>query len=320
MFSYEKFDLIVQERFAQKLLIFDEDRQKIFSWFNGKLLEIGTYSSRDRKTCINLQVNNKSHRFPIERAAWIYYYGIPDKNKVVQKIEPTSLSFKDNLKLVDFVHPNRIRVRFTEPEINYIKDNLAIKTIAEISTELNRSDKSVSVKIRNLGFQKTGQKHRIWRIEEDTELKRLYAKNVDINLISKKLNRTIPSIRLRARRILKINRVESRTLKPSITRIHNFYSAIKEKLHAKTLNCKCCLCSYDLTIDLHHIDGNNKNHHISNIASLCPNHHREVELGYHKEKKLYAIWWRVYPGGRKSEIMNNLNEISKKAQHNYEKK
>jgi hypothetical protein len=64
-------------------------------------------------------------------------------------------------------------------------------------------------------------------------------------------------------------------------------------------------------MDLHHIDLNRKNNHISNISTLCPNHHAEVTYGEHKEEQLYAIWWRVYKDGSFGEVKNNLNFINK---------
>ena len=41
----------------------------------------------------------------------------------------------------------------------------------------------------------------------------------------------------------------------------------------------CCICKdFNKTnIVVHHIDGNNKNHVISNLAVLCPDHHDMVE-------------------------------------------
>jgi len=75
---------------------------------------------------------------------------------------------------------------------------------------------------------------------------------------------------------------------------------------------KCCLCSYDKHVDLHHIDGNRDNDNEDNIASLCPNHHREVEAGEHDGVKLSCIWWRVYSDGTTSDVIQTQTEAGVK--------
>ena len=93
---------------------------------------------------------------------------------------------------------------------------------------------------------------------------------------------------------------------------NNFYLSFKNANQRGTIKSKCCLCDYDKYIDIHHIDKNNKNNHISNMSTLCPNHHREVSHGEHSEKFLYAIWQRKYSDGSLGEKHNNLKEIKSK--------
>lgn len=52
---------------------------------------------------------------------------------------------------------------------------------------------------------------------------------------------------------------------------------------------KCLLCDWKETIEVHHLDENNKNNKISNLAPLCPNHHSLVHTSDHKKEILRKI-------------------------------
>lgn len=56
----------------------------------------------------------------------------------------------------------------------------------------------------------------------------------------------------------------------------NRYRTICFQYHEK----KCCICDFDLVIDVHHIDGNRNNNSPSNLVPLCPNHHRIIHSKY----------------------------------------
>ena len=48
---------------------------------------------------------------------------------------------------------------------------------------------------------------------------------------------------------------------------------------------KCMCCGWDeddRILEVHHIDENRKNSHISNLCLLCPTCHRKITLGYYK--------------------------------------
>jgi hypothetical protein len=46
---------------------------------------------------------------------------------------------------------------------------------------------------------------------------------------------------------------------------------LKAEMIIKSSNC-CCICQTPF-IHAHHVDGNNKNNTLDNLAPLCPNHH-----------------------------------------------
>lgn len=90
--------------------------------------------------------------------------------------------------------------------------------------------------------------------------------------------------------------------------------SLKQTIRRGTSRSQCCLCDYSKYIDLHHIDGDNSNHIVQNIASLCPNHHREVENGDHTDKELYCLWWRVYSDGSLTDRYDNIEEIGERCE------
>lgn len=48
----------------------------------------------------------------------------------------------------------------------------------------------------------------------------------------------------------------------------------------KKINDGCCeVCGYKLVLHGHHIDGDRKNNHYSNLILLCPNHHYLIHEG-----------------------------------------
>lgn len=44
---------------------------------------------------------------------------------------------------------------------------------------------------------------------------------------------------------------------------------------------KCCVCGWDLIVEVHHFDGNKTNNSPNNLIPLCPNHHQL----WHSNKK-----------------------------------
>lgn len=50
----------------------------------------------------------------------------------------------------------------------------------------------------------------------------------------------------------------------------NNYRTVCFSYHKK----ECCICGFNLIVDVHHLNGNNQDNRPSNLIPLCPNHHR----------------------------------------------
>jgi DNA-binding CsgD family transcriptional regulator len=195
---------------------------------------------------------------------------------------------------------------WTDIEINDLKNLYIIKSWCELAKHFNRPERSIRLKIKNLGLPDKIKRCDLWTEKENNNLIDLYNKKYKNNIIAQKLNRTERAVKVHLNRlgIARNSSLERRDLSHN-----NFYISLRHSLSLKTSGGRCCLCNYNLFIDLHHIDGNRNNHKINNIASLCPNHHREVERGMHKDKELYCIWWRIYPDNIIGDIFNNKQFI-----------
>jgi hypothetical protein len=47
---------------------------------------------------------------------------------------------------------------------------------------------------------------------------------------------------------------------------------------------QCAICGWDKSVDVHHIDGNNKNNDPKNLIPLCANHHRLTVMLEYKDE------------------------------------
>jgi len=57
----------------------------------------------------------------------------------------------------------------------------------------------------------------------------------------------------------------------------------------KNLTKECILCGFSKIVDLHHLDENNKNNNLTNLISLCPNHHKMLHDFRYKEEILNKL-------------------------------
>ena len=101
--------------------------------------------------------------------------------------------------------------------------------------------------------------------------------------------------------------IYGKVIKMDKTDKNNFYSALKNAKNRGSVSLYCCLCDSGEPYkycSIHHIDENRDNNHISNIATLCPNHHAEVHGSDHVGEILYAKWDRVHHGNIISQNTN----------------
>jgi 5-methylcytosine-specific restriction endonuclease McrA len=77
--------------------------------------------------------------------------------------------------------------------------------------------------------------------------------------------------------------------------LHSHYQSFKLKIRLidegiKKHECEVCGISSwrekELSLELHHKDGNRTNHHISNLALLCPNCHSQTDTFRSKNRKI----------------------------------
>lgn len=47
---------------------------------------------------------------------------------------------------------------------------------------------------------------------------------------------------------------------------------------------ECCLCGWNLSVDVHHVNENHDDNRIENMVPLCANHHRVIHMNEYKEK------------------------------------
>lgn len=257
---------------------------------------------------MSLLISGKSIRYPVCRVIWINTNKEIPEGYIITHCDKNQLNNQlDNLQMEVYKDRKYNPLRWSEKDVEWLKQNRISMSLPQLAECLGRSIKSVRHKIKNIGMPLKRKKWREWTEEEDQKLTGCYKKHMSVNDIAAVLNRSINSVRLRANRILKAYR--SDTHLQNVFRSKNFYTSLKQTICRGTSGAQCCLCDYFNHVDLHHIDGDNENHVISNIASLCPNHHREVENKEYLDEELYCVWWRVYSDGSLTDRIDNRKEV-----------
>lgn len=250
--------------------------------------------------------NGKTHSAQLARLIWLAAGNdIADDMILCHKDGNTYNNRIDNLFLDSrkIIFPKA----WTEKETKILIQNCKKYSYEKLHKMLpTRSIKAIRHKVKNISIKKEYKK-RAWTKTEDKKLIELANLQLSIKEIASILHRSLNSIYMRANRICHVKiKKQALKLKPNE---NNFYRHIKQGKIRGSTKVKCCICGYDKHVHLHHIDGNNTNHHISNIASLCPNHHSEVEDGEHSNVQLYCIWKRISRDGSCTEYMNNIENI-----------
>lgn len=273
----------------------------------GNRIAIG-YKTKQGYYLFSFIYERKSCQYFVSRAIYLSHYKYIEKGYVVyNKDDNQNNNSLENLDLKISNRRYNSKVKFwNKKDEQFVIENFKKMSYKNIGKILGRSEKAIKHKVKNLSFEK-GLNRRRWTKEEDKLLIKIYKTKKSIKEMEEIMNRTGNSIRLRASRLFKAYRNDS--LLRDILSINNFYAASKGASQRGSLGMKCCLCDYAKYMHLHHIDFNRSNNHISNISTLCPNHHMEVSHGEHKDKRLYAIWWRIYKDGSIGKIKNNLDYI-----------
>lgn len=302
----DNLDKIVLDRISHKQIVVNAERGGICGVrtdITGSRVPIGYIVGQDAK--FTLQKDNRRFCYHVNRAVYLSVHGSVPEGKIVYNIDgDVRNNAIDNLGL-KLPKKKNTKIRFwTEKELKFLKENYLTLSYEEISKKVNRSVKAVRNKVKQMKCPPKPCRVKRWSKEDDKKLKKLYCDNTktmkDIALI---MDRGLNSIYLRVNKYLLL-RGRSRPLKD--LNEDNFYTSFKRANQRGTVWSKCCMCNYSKYIELHHIDGDNLNHHVLNIATMCSKHHTEVENGEHKGKPLYAIWRRVNRDGWKGELKNNL--------------
>lgn len=309
MIQAEKYDKIIMEKIQNGELEIDPSMGKIYGKMiddNGKRKEIGYFNYSCKK--FTFITNGRSYIYPCNRAIYLFVNKTIPKNHVVFNIDNNPDN--NNVKNLDIkcVNGRYFYVKaWSEEETLKLKKIYKEKSYQELSDIFGRSIKSIRHAIKNLSLSKSDNRKK-WTKEDDKKLLEAYGNPlITIKSIAQSLNKSESSIRLRANRLGNIYRSDKH-LQEKLNS-DNFYLSFKGANQRGSIKTQCCLCNYEKYIELHHIDGNNRNHNISNIATLCPNHHAEVTGGEHKDKILYSIWQRKYSDGNIGEKHDNLSEV-----------
>jgi len=303
-------DKIVLSEIDKKTIVINANSGMIYGVrkdINGNRCPIG-YIIKD-KARFTLAYNRRNYAYYVNRAIFLSVnLAVPEGMEVYNIDGNIKNNSIDNLGLKKPFRKNT-RIRFwTDEEINFLKSNYEIMSNENIAEKLDRSIKAVRNKIAQIKLPSKLHKKRNWTKGEDEKLKKLYDdRTKTLKDISSIMDRSMNSIYLRINRYFKF-RGRCKRLKD--LNYNNFYTSFKQANQRGTIKSKCCLCEYCKYIDLHHIDEDRKHNHISNIATLCPNHHTEVTYGEHKEEQLYAIWQRIDRDGSEGDLKNNLDMVN----------
>lgn len=255
--------------------------------------------------------DNRCYRYYVNRAIYLYVHKKIPKGQVVYNKDKDNKNNSIYNLILGYPQRRQSIVKFwNDEETQFLKDNYKKMSQQQIADKLNRSVKAIRHRVPLIKLPPKELNRRYWTVEEDEKLKMLYKNSkMSAKEIAKIMGKTEVSVKMRARRFLNLYRSD-----PHLRNLYekSFYTSFKGANQRNSLRGKCCLCDYDKYIELHHLDGNRKNNHISNIATFCPNHHTEVSHGEHKDKLLYAIWQRKYKDGSLGELKNNLKFIEEK--------
>lgn len=281
---------------------------------NDNLQKVGYLGYDGKHLLFRATENDNRYSCYVCRAIYLSVHGhIPQNYEVFHKNNDCFDNRIENLDIRIFTNPwKSISGFWDEKDIEELMRLAPTMSEAKLALHFKRSKHAIKLQLKKRGFDKGINKAIRWTKEEDEKLKKLYLtyKYTLEQITEMMFPKKIGSVKKRIKKFYG-KKKKMHPLKLEINK-NNFCGSIKSRKENKNLKIKCCICGYDKWCDLHHIDGNNKNNHVSNISSLCPNHHREVEMGEHKNVLLYCIWWRIFKDGTILPEENNLKEVQER--------
>jgi hypothetical protein len=251
---------------------------------------------------------NQHKRWTKQEKEWLLNnFNLPIR-EMSKYLHRTIASIRKQLNNLNIKRLDERKIPWTQNDVDFLIKNHKDISLEKISKYLHRSKRRIYQKLDTMNIKFVNKNHKLWTKEEEQKLLNLCNEKKTLIEIKEIMGRTLHSLRLKLKKDFGISH-KGKNLKLNF-KSSSFYKSLRNSINSLTSGSQCCICGYNLCIDLHHIDGDRKNNNISNIASLCPNHHREIEMGLHKDKELYCIWWRINADGSISEKLNNKIRFS----------
>jgi hypothetical protein len=175
---------------------------------------------------------------------------------------------------------------WTTEEISYLKAHYKSETCKRIGLKINRTPGTVQFMAQKIGITKPNRtnggfkKDIKWTEKEDKYLVDHY-RHLTADKISQNMGRSIIGIYHRAFRLGLRGHIKSSKRRKSLVKI-NYYQwrELVRKVNSRD-NFQCVLCGYSKHLAAHHIhpvrEGGSDD--ITNLVTLCPNHHAEADAG-----------------------------------------
>lgn len=186
-----------------------------------------------------------------------------------------------------------MRRKWTQTEIDYLKDSYCKFTNAELVKVLGRNPDAIQNKAAKLGIELKGRRvakyqSKEWSVDEIAKLREIGSKYPAYR-VAAEMGRSFSAIHHKMR-VLKIAGWRPLKGKKTRTRDYNAWSWTKIQV-GKRDKYTCRICAYYKHVNVHHIlavkDGGTDE--LSNLITLCPNHHAEADMNEIPKEFLFSL-------------------------------